>query len=201
MARNARLMAALIPMVLVPSVARAGWVKEGTKNGVTVFTQDVEGSDVKRVKAVTTVDATSDEVWSYLPEAMAKSKGKGIAVKKLGSCGENCEYIYQRISHPLIEDRHYVLRFTWSVTQKDNGNVYRRSWNLAPGKTPPASDAVLPSKVSGSWAFTPQDDGTRTRVVFVSHMDLGDGIPATIFNPVAVKKAYGLLAGFRNAFD
>lgn len=201
MTTQAKMMAAIIPVVLVPSLARdaqAKWVKEGTKKGVTVYSTDVQGSDIKKVKAITTVNATSDEVWAYLPEALSKSKSSGLTAKHLGKCGDNCEYIYQRIHHPLIKDRAYVLKFTWKVTEKDGLKTYRRCWRMASGKK--AQGGIAPEKVQGSWTFRPVGDGSRTRVVFVSHMDLGHGVPAMLFNPGAIKKAYKMLGGFRKAF-
>lgn len=177
----------------------AGWEKDGTKGGVTVYTKAVEGSDVPMVKVVTTVDGTTDEVWKQITQKGAKDKGVK-AKKKLGSCSDTCEYVYLRLGHPLIKDRHFVMKINWSVSEKDGHNVYKRSWSKTSDKALPSSGALVPKKVRGSWTLRPTADGTRTRLTYINHMDLGGNVPAGLFSNGFIDKAYSVVRSIRAAF-
>jgi hypothetical protein len=201
MANHGKLIATVIALALVPSAGWAAqWEKHGTKNGVTVFTAPVEDSDIRKIKAVTRIEGDTDSVYQRFGKVLAKVKSKGVSAQKLGSCGEDCQYVHQRISHPLIKDRSYVLKFHYTVTETDGLRTYRRVWKMTSDIPVPGPGGVLPDHVSGSWTFVPVDGGESTRLVLVTHMDLGSGVPAGIFNMVSVKKAYKALAQIRASY-
>ena len=177
---------------------QAKWTKEGTKAGVTVYTSPVEGSDVPRVKAVTTLDATTDEVWEVFNSVLSKSKGVK-EIKKLGSCGDGCEYIYQRLGHALIKDRHYVLKMKSTITEKNGMRTYKRIWHKTDEKKPIGSGAIPIEKISGSWTLAPVDEGRATRITYTNHMDLGGSVPAALFSAGFVENAFKILSSFRTA--
>ena len=59
----------------------------------------------------------------------------------------------------------------------------RMVWREANDKGPPLEDGVVRmQRARGSWTFQPLAGG-RTRVVFESHADLGDSLPAWLINP------------------
>lgn len=190
----------VIAMLLAPSAGQAAaWTKDGHKGGVTVYTAPAEGSAVPRVKAVTTVEAGTDVVWAGLGKALSHTKGLK-QIERLGSCGENCEYVYQRLGNPLIKDRHYVLKMRWSVEEKDGARTYRRSWAVTTEKPVIGTGAILVDKVSGSWTVAPVDGGKATRITYVNHMDLGGNVPASLFSKGFVDTAYKLLGKLRKSF-
>jgi hypothetical protein len=193
----------LVILILPPAVhAKTGgkWKKNGTKNGVTVYTKDVEDSGVPRVKAVTTVAATTDEIWERFRSTLKKTKGLK-QFKKLGSCGEHCELIYQRLGNALIKDRHYVLKMRWTVEEADNGRTYRRIWKKTSKKMPDAGGALPVQALSGSWTFRPTDTPGQSRIVYVNHMDLGGNVPDGLFATGFVKAGYKLVSKLRKAFQ
>jgi hypothetical protein len=178
--------------------AASVWKEHGSKNGVTVFTAPVEGSDVPRVKGIVTIGATTDEVWSALISGKVKNKGLK-QYKKLGKCGEGCEYVYHRLGHALIKDRHYIIKIETRVKENDGRRSYVRSWSKAVGMSLPGSGAMEVEKVSGSWTLTPVAGGGKTRLVYVNHMDLGGSVPAGLFATGFVESAYKILAKIRSA--
>lgn len=198
MCKLTAVMAATFVISLVPPAALAGgppWEKHGTKNGVTVYTQKVEGSGVPRVKAVTTVDASTEEVWERYLATMPKTKGLKV-LKKLGSCGKNCERLYQRIGHPLIADRHYVIEMSWSMKEKDGRKTFRRSWSKSDDSLLVGEGALPVQALDGGWTFRSLDSG-RTRIVYVNHMDIGGSVPDAWFAKGFVRFAYKLVARLR----
>ncbi len=199
--RTLSITTSIIIALSISSIAHAGskWTKHGTKNGVTVYTQPVEGSDVPRVKAVTTVSGDAEEVWNSLG-SMTK-KGGFKVFKKLGPCGENCEYIYQRLGHALMKDRHYVIKMRWSESEEDGLKTFKRSWRKTDERDVIGTGAIPVEKISGSWTFKAVDGGERTRIVYLNHMDLGGNVPDGIFTNGFIKHGYKILAKFRMAFN
>jgi hypothetical protein len=197
------IIAVLLPLglaIAAGQVRAAGkWKKHGSKNGVVVFVKEVEGSDVPRVRGKTVVDASTDEVWEGLSKILKKSKGVK-KIKVLGTCGEGCRFVYQRLGHPLIKDRHYVLEMRESVSEQDGLRTYRRSWKKTAKKPLPGSSALEVEKVSGSWKLVPVDAGARTRITYINHMDLGGSVPDGLFSKGFVENAYKLLGKLRKSF-
>ncbi|MBW2264516.1 MAG: hypothetical protein JRG91_21330, partial [Deltaproteobacteria bacterium] len=192
----------LVILMIPPAVhAKSGgkWKKHGVKKGVTVYTQTVEGSGVPRIKAVSTVTATTDEVWDSFQSTLKTTKGLK-QFKKLGSCGENCEFIYQRLGNALIKDRHYVVKMRWTINEKDGARTYRRMWNKTSEKSPEGKGALPVQAISGSWTFKPTDVPGQTRIVYVNHMDLGGSVPDGLFSMGFVSYGYKIVAKLRKAF-
>jgi hypothetical protein len=193
--------AILITATLITAAApshAAKWEKDGSKAGVTVYKRSVEGSKIPQVKAVTTVDASTDEVWEYLSTGLKKSKKVKVA-KNLGSCGANCKYVYHRLTHPLIKDRHYVIKMKWSVTGAEGQRTYKRTWKKTNEKKVESKGSMLVEKISGSWHVKPIEGGTKTRLTYVNHMDLGGSVPSGMFSNGFIKQTYKILKRIRKA--
>lgn len=200
---------AIIPVIvaaalLVPpeSSGGTGWEKKHAKKGVTVWARDVDGSPNVETKVVAKIAATTDEVWDYLNDP-DNLKTVAPAIKEyrdLGSCGERCKYVYQRIHRPPINDRHWVLKVRWSVQEKDGLRTYRRWTKATRKKSPPVTGPMLLEKVSGSWVIRPVDGGDATRMTRLSHLEIGGGVPAILFNGGAVKNAYKFMLRLKNVF-
>lgn len=178
--------------------ASAGWEKHGHKDGVTVYTTDVEGSDVPMVRAVASIDASTDDVWSHL---ITMKSGHGLKVKKkLGACSDTCDLYYMRLGHPFIKDRHFVVKMKWSITEKDGLRTYKRTWNKTSDENLPESNAMTVEMVKGSWTLKPASEGTRTRLSYVSHLDLGGNVPPGLFSTGFIKKSYAIVSSIRETF-
>lgn len=185
-------------LILPPRMVDAGtsWTKHGQKSGVSVSTAPVEGSEVPRVRAVVTIDASTDEVWDTITGNTLKMKGLKEK-KNLGSCDDQCDYIYFRMGHPLIKDRQYVVKVRSTVTEKDGLKSYRRTWVRTDDKGAVGSGALTVKEISGSWVLKPMEGGERTRLVYSNHLDLGGSIPASLFTKAFIKNTYKLLSKIR----
>ena len=119
----------VIAALLAPLVVAAGkgkWEKDGYKNGVSVYTRTVDGSEIHEIKAVATINTSTDKVWDHLvtSKTFVKTMPDIVTSKKLEDCGETCGYWYQVLKHPPIKTRHYVLKVQWKITENDDGDNY-----------------------------------------------------------------------------
>lgn len=174
------------------------WEKDGTKDGVTLYTTRVEGSDVVMVKAVTVIDAPAREVWDFLLQVESLVEFL-VANEKLGECGENCAYFYQRLHHPLIKDRHYVLKTQWKTWESNGATAYKRWWQQTDERSTRGTGAVLVERVSGQWIVKPTKDGSKTRLQFINHIDMGGLVPTLLLNTGVISNSYKLLKKIRKA--
>lgn len=180
------------------------WEKDGTKNGVTVWTRSVAGSEIKEIKAVGTITASTDDVWKHLIESKTflKVMPDVVASKEVGTCGDNCAYFYQKLHHPPLKDRHYILKINWEIKTDDKGfKTYKRWWKATKEKSP--SDpgaALLLEKMSGSWNLVPADDGKSTKLTYRNHVEMGGVVPIALVNPAAVSNAYVFMKNLKKAF-
>jgi hypothetical protein len=195
----------MMAVVLVATSAEAGkkWTKDGTKGGVTVYTREVEGSEIHEIKGVGTISATTDEVWEHLitSKTFVKTMPDIIISKKLKDCGETCGYWYQVLHHPPLKDRHYVLKVQWKITENEDGTrSYRRWWKVTKKVKAPSGKYMLVEKVSGAWNLKPREDGKKTVITYKNHIEMGGKVPIGLVNSGAVTNAYKFIQNLRKAF-
>lgn len=179
------------------SAKSSSWEKDGTQDGVTVFTRPVRGSGVPMVMGVTTVDANPAQVWQLVDNGGIKLRGLKER-RTIERCGGKCEYVYVRLGNWLISDRHYVLKMTSSVEQTDLGTSYAKTWTKARDRKPPSdASAVEVMQISGKWILDPLDGGKKTRLTYINHLDLGGSVPTVLFAPKFVAKSYDILKKVR----
>jgi len=193
-----------VAAVLAPgeSAGGAGWEKKHSEKGITVWARDVDGSPNVETKVVSKISATTDEVWAFLDDTknLKKVAPAIVELRDLGSCGERCRYVYQRIHRPPIKDRHWVLEVRWSVNETDGLRTYRRWTKVTKKKSPPVTGPVLVERMSGSWLLKPVEGGSSTRMTRISHLEIGGNVPAALFNGGAVKNAFRFMGRLRDAF-
>ncbi|MBN2343343.1 MAG: hypothetical protein JXX29_20730 [Deltaproteobacteria bacterium] len=183
-------------LMLVSDVnARESWEKHGVENGIVVFTATEAGSNVPSVKAVAVVNAPTEEVWQYITESMQVD---GLKMRRnLGSCGDGCDYVYVRMGNWMITDRHYVAKVKWTRELVDGYPKYVRVWNKTADKKPLGGNAIVVSSVRGSWTLEPIQNGKKTRITYINHLDLGGNVPPSIFSKGFVSNAYDIIKAIK----
>lgn len=200
---QAKLTATLTALALVfaaGAVQAAGWEKDGTKGGVTVWTKDVEGSEIHEVKAVGTINRPTTEVFDFLIDSKKFLSVMPDVVKsqKIADCGENCGYYYQRLEHPPIKDRYYVLKVQWKFTENEDGTTtIKRWWKATNKKKAPNAKGIKVQNMRGSWHFKPIDGGKKTRFTYRNHVEMGGKIPIFMVNSAAVSNAYKFIKNLK----
>jgi len=182
--------------------AAKAWEKQFTREGVTVWARDVDGSPNPETKAVTRIDASTDDLWTWLneEETLYELQPTLVDYRVLGTCGDGCTYVYQRFHRPPIRDRHYVLEVRWKKTVEDGLATYRRWTKTTGAVSPPVQGPLLIEHMKGSWAIRPVDGGARSKMTVLSHLEIGGKVPPAIFNPGAIKNAFKFLRRIREAF-
>ncbi len=193
-ASTTALTAILLVATPVCLAGEAKWEKAKEKKGVTVWTRPVEGSPYLDVKGTGSVDATLSEVFEFLddPQNMKKLSGSVKEVKALGSCGEGCTYIYERVGQKPVQDRHYVLEMRHEA--KGEGTC-RFWWKVSKKKKPQGTGAVEVTKHDGSWHISEKDG--KTRIVYRNYMDVGGNIPVAFANMGVVNGAIDFFVNLR----
>jgi len=176
--------------------AASSWDYDGRKEGVAVYTREVKGSDVPMVKAVTVVSARPEQVWNMISGGYLKVDGLKER-RALGTCGEGCEYIYVRLGNWMITDRHYVIRIQNRIEEVNGQKRYVRTWTKALDRKPQGAGAMDVNQISGSWIMEPIEDGTKTQLTYINHIDLGGSVPSSLFSPRFVEKSYDILSNMK----
>jgi len=117
------------------------WTLKRTDDGMTVYTRDREGSDIKQVKLVMKVDADIEKINEVLIDASRQTEWvfKCTEAKDLGGQIETGWYYYSRIALPWpMDDRDLVAKV---VGASDHG-YYTSKSIAAPNHHPLVEDCV-----------------------------------------------------------
>lgn len=181
-----RLSLALTLLVSAPAFAKgAKWEKKAEKKGVTVYTRDREGTDVKEVKAVGTIDAPPQQVFRVLgdyeryKEIMPYTdESKVVATEQ----GGKVTHFYSLINAPFVSKRDYTLRIVDVSDWKDGAGYLKSQWTSSTKGPAPKDGVVRVKHNDGSWTLEPIDGGKKTRATYLLFTDPGGALPTFIVN-------------------
>lgn len=111
MRRTRTTLCTLIVLALVVALpAWAGdWILDKDKDGVTVWSRAVSGSEYREYKVQLTIAATPDQVWAALSD-FGGALPPRVAAQKVVSRAGNSLVLYQREDCSPLKDREYVMR-------------------------------------------------------------------------------------------
>jgi hypothetical protein len=188
------LMTALVAfaaMSLAAADAGVPWEEAAKDNGITIFSREVPGSDVREMKAQGTIDARPDEVWKVIrdyPNYM-KTMPYMADCRVLGKeDGDKVQYVYSRLDLPMVDNRDYVLKILDVSDWQDGKGFMKTTWSgfEAPKGDPRHVDspkgAVRTPVNDGYWTLQAQDNGNKTWAVYYVHSDPGGSVPRFIAN-------------------
>ncbi|MGK5086562.1 START domain-containing protein [Bdellovibrionota bacterium FG-2] len=164
--------------------ANDGWEEVDSYSGVTIYRKEVAGTPVLAYKGVGVLNAPIGKLLSVAvdtsrkPEWMARLRSAKIVTQV--SATERVEYIHVKSPWPL-KDRDFVYRATLAT------NVVAKTITIriASIEEPlcPVTDACIRAHLySGTFVFTPVENGTKTRIEAEGHADLKGLIPKWIVN-------------------
>lgn len=168
-----------------------GWAFVSEKNGVSLYKQEVPGSDYYAFKAITEVDASMAAVGAVLrdvssyPQWMAKiSEAKVL-----------------KAHTPNNMDAYFVMDFPWPTNDRDvilngqttvdpeTGNVTIASKIISDPAVPPQEDKVRVHQLTQRFLLVYKDFNT-TEVTFSLHFEAGGNLPAFTVNPATQSVPY-----------
>ncbi len=176
--------------VVLPSQIFA-WDLEKEKNGVTVHTRLVEGSELKEFRGKTKLKTNLNTIIALMEDnpnytTWLKDCKKSEAVKVLNS-REKYIYILNGVPWPL-DDRDFVVHSTLTQDKTTGAVTYqmRPVSNIVPEKK-----GFVRGTIKGFWKFVPV--GQEVEVTYQVHSEPGGSIPTSIANIVVVDIPYETL--------
>jgi hypothetical protein len=142
-----------------------GWVKAAETDGITVFTRDKPGSEVKETKALGTIDAPPEAVWKVLrdyPKYKERMPYTEVATVVGTEDGGKVTYFYSKIGAPFVAKRDYTLKIVDESDWKEGKGFLKIN--------------------DGFWLLEPKDGGKKTQATYYLFTDPGGSIPKFLVN-------------------
>ncbi|TGK00759.1 START domain protein [Leptospira semungkisensis] len=180
----------LLALLLLPAKMFA-WDLEKDKNGITVHTRSVEGSELKEFRGKTKLKTNLNTIVALMEDnpnytTWLKDCKKSEAVRVLNS-KEKYIYILNGVPWPL-DDRDFVIHSTL-IQDKNTGAV---TYQMKPvANIVPDKKGLVRGTIKGYWKFVPVSDGVE--VTYQVHSEPGGSIPTSIANIVVVDIPYETL--------
>lgn len=167
------------------AAAQKTWKLISEKDGIYVYTQNLEDSKFKAVRAVCTVDCGVAKL-AYVLMDVSNTRDWVYATKVctlLKKMSPTDIYYYSEVELPWpVSNRDFIIRIT--LTQDQKTKVARIVAENHPQYVPEKKNVIRIPKSAGNWILTPLGDG-RTKVEYVIHVDPGGSVPAWLVNMLA----------------
>jgi START domain len=167
------------------AAAQKTWKLISEKDGIYVYTQNLENSKFKAVRAVCTVDCGVAKL-AYVLMDVSNTRDWVYATKVctlLKKMSPTDIYYYSEVELPWpVSNRDFIIRIT--LTQDQKTKVARIVAENHPQYVPEKKNVIRIPKSAGNWILTPLGDG-RTKVEYVIHVDPGGSVPAWLVNMLA----------------
>lgn len=174
-----------------------GWYTEFSKNGITVYTRAVVGSDIKEFKGIGIIDAPADVVNNVLDDIpnlanwMPDCLVSRIAEKK----SNDYMILYQVIKTPWpLNSRDFTFETRIS---RDKEKIIRTVKAVPHPSYPPTGNYVRITNMTGQWTLLRQDNNTKTLAIYQIRTDPAGNIPVAIANTTSRKLPYETLLRLR----
>ncbi|EQA46958.1 polyketide cyclase/dehydrase [Leptospira broomii serovar Hurstbridge str. 5399] len=176
------------------------WDLAKEKNGVTVHTRNVEGSELKEFRGKTKVKASLNSVLALLDDnpsytTWLKDCKKSEAIKILNP-KERYIYILNGVPWPL-DDRDFIVHSTFSLDKATGAVTY--TLRPAANSIVPEKKGIVRGKIKGYWKFVPKGD--EVEVTYQVHSEPGGSIPSSIANFVVVDIPYETLRKMKDKLE
>lgn len=169
----------------LPGRSQKPWKLISEKDGIYVYTQQLEDSKFKAVRAVCTVDCPVGRL-AYVLMDVSNTKDWVYATKVcklLKKMSPTDIFYYSEVELPWpVSNRDFIIRIT--LTQDPKTKIARIVAENHPDYVPEKKNVVRIPKSAGNWILTPLADG-RTKVEYVIHVDPGGSVPAWAVNMLA----------------
>jgi len=168
----------------VAGAAAGEWVRARQVDGVEVYRQTVEGSDIPAVLGRTRFRAPVSDVFRVISDydhfaGFIPSVSESRVVER----DERATWVYQRLGFPLpVTDRHYIIKVVNDLHAAGAG-VIDVGWQLDKVRSASLSstDALLPAAFSGSWHLEALADHAGCDAVYTIHVDPAGALPDWLF--------------------
>lgn len=173
------------------SAKQVPWEEAAKDNGITIYSREIPGSDVREMKAIGTIDAKPHEVWKAIRDYpnYVKTMPYTVEAKVMGQeDGDKVIYFYSRLDLPLVDNRDYLIKILDESDWKDGAGYLKVSWTKLevqkgdPRYVEPKDGVVRTPLNDGYWKLEPRDNGNKTWATYYVHTDPGGSVPKWIAN-------------------
>lgn len=189
---------ALVPLLLLSETPR--WELAAEPEGVKVYRRQVEGSDVREMRAIGLISATPKEVFDVIQdlENYPKQMPYTAEAKVLTKSEDGKDVLfYSRLNTPMVAERDYIIALKDESDWKEGKGFYKVSWVAAAKEQdtlmPEKKDVVRVRINTGHWLLEPREDGKKTFATYYVYTVPGGSIPVFIINQangMAVPKVF-----------
>ena len=183
----------------------SSWQLEKEKNGVLVYTREVEGSDFLEFKGVVEVDASVDAVIAFLYDIPITPEWIDDCdfAMTLEEVAFHDNYIYQTFDLPFpVSDRELILHSTLTYTKEGAtlasvaASDFCQNYNGLRCKVVNDNKKVVITKSKGIYTMTALGVN-RTKIVWKLHTEPGGSIPTWLANAMVVDLPFYSLSKLR----
>lgn len=180
----------LITLLTLPLYGDDGWKTEFSKNGVTVYTRAVAGSDIKEFKGIGVIDAPVEVVNNVLDDIpnLANWMPDCLVSRIVEKKSNDYMILYQVIKTPWpLNSRDFT--FETKIT-KEKDKITRTVKAVPHPSYPPSGNYVRITNMTGMWTLIKQDNGTKTLAIYQIKTDPAGNIPVAVANTTSKKLPY-----------
>lgn len=188
----------LLPMLVLADAPR--WELAAEPQGVKVYRRQVEGSEVREMRAIGLIKATPKEVFDVIQDLDSYPKNMPYTAEaRVLSRSEDGRDVlfYSRLNTPMVDERDYIIALKDESDWKDGKGFYKVSWTAAAKEqdslVPEKKDVVRVRTNNGYWLLEPRENGTVTFATYYVYTVPGGAIPVFIINQangMAVPKVF-----------
>ncbi len=191
---------AILIIVLLFSISigfgQSEWELKKDKDGIKVYTREVEGSSLKAFKAITVMDGKLSSFVAVLKDVKSYSELFGDMTEAEIIEMQDTFQVHSSVSGAPwpVSDRYGVYSNTYS--QRYDHKTVTVKVNALQGYIADKEDKVRITEAEGQWIFHPVEYN-KVEVTFEMHVDPGGNIPKWVLNMFLVDTPYNDLKTLR----
>jgi START domain len=185
----------LLLLFSIRTFSQNDWLLKQDKEGIKVYTKNLENSPFKAVKTVCTVDASLTKLTAVLLDINSSKdwvySTKVCTVLKQLTPSELIYYSEVAVPWP-VNNRDFIVRL--KVSQDAKTKIITVEGDNRPTLLPEKKNVVRIQQCYSKWIIVPQANG-QVKIEYVLQVDPGGMIPAWLINLFAAK---GPFESFKN---
>lgn len=167
----------------------AKWEQAAKSDGITIYSREKSGSDIREMKAIGLIDGSPHEVWGVLTDYEAYTKTMPYTKEAKILARENegkTTFFYTRLDLPLVSNRDYILKLNDESDWQEGKGFLKSTWSAWVDKqnhSVAEKDGVVRlSVVDGYWLLEPRENGSKTFATYYVYTDPGGAVPKWLAN-------------------
>lgn len=175
-----------------------GWELKKDKNGIQVYTRDVQGSKFKQVRSVMQTDFRLQSVVALIRDGEACPRWADLCKESrvIETVSETEFYVYNLNDIPWpVKDRDAITHVKWE-RNPDTGLVTMTATATDSELVPPTKKAVRLQNAVTRWMMLPKPNGTL-EISSEGHIDPAGPTPAWVTNLMLVDSPFKTMENLR----